>query len=93
MTKCLRCGAGSEWIKGRVPMMSRDDEVDQLRQQLAEYQRDHEAMEALIRLAETCYIDIRRVYGCPCVNWVVNNQNDMTLRGAILKAAKAGGGK
>ena len=35
MSKCLRCGAGGEWIQGDVPRQARDDEVVNLRAELA----------------------------------------------------------
>jgi len=34
MSKCLRCGAGSEWIEGKVPAKPRDDEIFDLRNEV-----------------------------------------------------------
>jgi len=34
MSKCLRCGAGSDWIEGKVPAKPRDDEIFDLRNEV-----------------------------------------------------------
>jgi hypothetical protein len=40
MAKCLRCGAGSEWTQGRVPVSGRDSR-DSLRRISKLLKQDH----------------------------------------------------
>jgi len=46
MAKCLRCGAGPEWIKGCAPSVARDEEIADLRAEIERLRKRLATLEA-----------------------------------------------